>query len=317
MKIGVIGAKGFIGSKLISKLVNSDLQINALSRIEHEKVEGSKISWFKGDLNEIDSLLEFLKNSDVVINCAGEVLNKEKFVSLNYQGTKNLYTASLKNNVSLYIHISSVGVYGLESEGKINESNRHLPTNDYEKSKALADKWLLDQKNIPTIILRPTTVYGPNMPNDSLKALFSAIKKRVFFFIGKKSAIANYISVGNVVEAIYKVLQNYETKKENLSLCEVFNISDDILFSDFIEFICLVSGTKLSKIRIPLSIIEFLIKLNKLSFNFSLALTNERANNISREAEFSNLKFVSVFGNHNIESHQNCIYKCYQEWFVD
>ena len=43
------------------------------------------------------------------------------------------------------------------------------------------------QKQIRTIILRPTTIYGPDMPNQSLKALLNSVLNGKFFFIGSKS----------------------------------------------------------------------------------------------------------------------------------
>ena len=41
-------------------------------------------------------------------------------------------------------------------------------------------------KQIRTIILRPTTIYGPDMPNQSLKALLNSVLNGKFF-IGSKS----------------------------------------------------------------------------------------------------------------------------------
>ena len=65
----------------------------------------------------------------------------------------------------------------------VNEDSEIYAYDEYEQSKINAEKWLFEQKNMNVIILRPTTVYGADMPNQSLKSLFSAILNDRFFFI--------------------------------------------------------------------------------------------------------------------------------------
>ena len=52
------------------------------------------------------------------------------------------------------------------------------------------------------VLLRPSIVYGPEMPNRSLFQWISAIARGLFFFIGPPGAVVNYVHVGGVVSAL-------------------------------------------------------------------------------------------------------------------
>ena len=86
-----------------------------------------------------------------------------------------------------------------------NENTPINPVNAYEISKAAADDLVyqaMTEGGLQGVILRPSNVYGIDMPNQSLFQLIKMIKHGWFFFIGEKGAMANYIHVDNVVNAL-------------------------------------------------------------------------------------------------------------------
>ena len=110
MIISLTGANGFIGNNLLMKLLSHNHTVKVLSTQSgfHESV-----SYHKGDFSSPDNILyEFLMGSDVIINCAGEILDEKKMQSTNVHGVKRLL--NIINNKKLdirFLQLSSAGVY--------------------------------------------------------------------------------------------------------------------------------------------------------------------------------------------------------------
>ena len=313
LRVGVTGGTGFVGRYLLQCLKKRNYSVNALSRKEKKHLS-PEFKWYQGDINDLNSLFNFLENCDVVCNCAGEITNPQNYQKTNFNGVKTLYEASKQAGVDLFIQLSSAGIYKTPSEGFIYEESQLHAYDGYEKSKLDADEWLFSQKEIRTIILRPTTIYGPDMPNQSLKALLNSVLNGKFFFIGSKKAMSSYMSVENLVDAILQVIE----KKEDLSideLCQAYNLSHDISFEEFIDLSSKSLLVKTPKLRIPLVLVLLLLKLNKMSLNLKLPLTENRARALARLSSFSSNKFEDSFLWKPKLPHSVTINNCVKEWF--
>lgn len=67
MKIAIIGATGFVGSKLVKEAADRGLQVTAIAR-NAEKTEPGNINKVSVDVNNVDELSEVLKGHDTVIS---------------------------------------------------------------------------------------------------------------------------------------------------------------------------------------------------------------------------------------------------------
>ena len=128
-KIGITGARGFIGSHLV------------------EAIEDPII--FKWNLDHLDSVRDFVKQCDRIYHVAGK--NREKFDGMilknNLIGTANLLLAmNLENKFPELIFISSTQV----------EWN---PTCEYSIAKFLEEQAVKETKK--WCIYRVPNVYGP------------------------------------------------------------------------------------------------------------------------------------------------------------
>ena len=243
MKVALTGARGFAGRYVLKALESAGHEVLALSR---QPMEGR---WVRGSLEAPPP--ELFAGVDVLVHCAGEVVDPQFFLSTNFEGTKSLYEASCKAGVSKFIHLSSVGVYGPISNGVVTEESPLNPVGEYEKSKAKADEWLLGRdENV--IILRPSIVFGQDMPNDSLRGLVRAVDRGRFFFIGAKGAVAPYIPVEDVADAVVNAL----SMKRG-----IYNLSDDLPLEDFVARISSGLGRKPVRLRAPKWPVSQLAKL--------------------------------------------------------
>jgi len=242
MIIAITGGTGFIGKLLVKKLLQKDHQIRLLSRNPLPKNKG--YVQFKGDLTDpkVD-LSSFLDGVDILYHCAGEVIHQSLMKDLHVNGTKRLLIQA-KGKIGRWVQLSSVGAYGKCRSGIVSEKTKDQPLGVYEITKTKSDN-LVKASEIPYLILRPSNVFGNSMSNKSLYRMFSMIRKGLFFYIGKKGAILNYIHVDDVVEALVSCGES------QTAVGEVFNISQSITVENLITSLSKDSEKQTKVIRLP------------------------------------------------------------------
>ena len=137
----VTGATGFIGSKLVSSLVEKKYSVSTLVRDgKHTSVKTDEIV---GDLTDSDLNFEG-KNFDCVFHLASHTpleKNSKILESVNLNGTKNLFEA-INGRAKSVIYISGLGVFGDPGEKIIDESYLRNPNTKFVKIRLEAEKYL-------------------------------------------------------------------------------------------------------------------------------------------------------------------------------
>lgn len=233
MQVSITGATGLIGKRLVRYYEEQGAKVHVLSRSLHQD-GGGNTRYFQHDLVSCsaDDLAEFVSGSDIVYHCAAELRDSSTMYELNVAGTQKLYQVAVKAGVPRWVQLSSVGVYGRPRRGLVDEAYVPDPQNDYEKSKLAADEWLCAQARqnpVELVILRPSTVFANDMPNQSLFQLFNAVGRGKFFYIGSKQAQLNYVHADDV--AIALVLCGHHAEAAG----ETFIVSEHISLEEFID----------------------------------------------------------------------------------
>lgn len=203
MIVAITGGTGFIGRHLVARHIAQGDEVRCLTR-GSSGIMPSGAKAYLGDLAKPETLVDFVDGADVLYHCAAELRDIAAMQQTNVVGTANLLIAA-EGRVGRWIQLSSTGLYGALHQGLVSEDAEILPSNPYESSKAAADALVLEaasKRNFPCVLLRPSNVYGADMPNQSLFQMIRMIDLGVFFFIGPRGAIANYIHVENVVDAL-------------------------------------------------------------------------------------------------------------------
>jgi nucleoside-diphosphate-sugar epimerase len=282
MIAAITGGTGFVGAALIRHLRSSGkcTEIRVLTR-QASAAQGARV--FRGDLR-YDRLEPFLDGADVLFHCAAELTREADMREVNVGGTQRLIAAAA-GRISRWVQLSSVGVYGRSlSEGVVDEGSPLAPDGTYEVTKAQADELLAAVPGC--VIVRPSIVFGPEMPNRSLYQLVDAVHKGVFFFVGR-DAIANYVYVDDVADALIACACAAGARG-------TYIVSDDRPLEEFIGTIARELGRKPPRLRVPEPAARFAAKAAQ--HLPGVPLTPSRVAALARKVAYPSTRIRSELG---------------------
>ena len=190
MNITLIGASGFVGTRLLG-LLNEEPQGYTLRNIDKQQSHFFPQVTEIGDVRDIDILKTKLANTDVVVLLAAEhrddVSPTSLYYDVNVEGMKNVLAAMEANGVKRIVFTSSVAVYGLNKDNP-NEEHPADPFNHYGKSKWQAEQvlqeWYKTHPDWNINILRPTVIFGERN-RGNVYNLLRQISSGKFLMVGK------------------------------------------------------------------------------------------------------------------------------------
>lgn len=228
MKILVTGASGFIGSFIVEKGLELGYEVwagvrptSSLAYLQDKRIHLIELTF--GNPSELErQISEFAKKEgrwDCVIHAAGatKCLDKNDFMRINYEGTKNLVETLLKLNIcpSQFIYLSSLSIFGPVREEQpyapICDSDEAHPNTAYGKSKIMSEAYLRNIPDLPYVIFRPTGVYGPREKDYFQMAV--SIKQHIDFSVGYRPQVITFIYVKDLVKAIYLAIEKGVTRR--------------------------------------------------------------------------------------------------------
>ena len=213
MKITMIGASGFIGTRLLGLLAEE------ASQYEVKNIDLQPSHFFNdvtviGDVRNQQEIDEGLKGADVVVLLAAQHRDDISPVSLYYDtnvgGMEVTLKAMEKNGCKRIIFFSSVAVYGLNKKNP-DENHPADPFNHYGKSKWQAEhvlqRWYESHTDWNINIIRPTVVFGERN-RGNVYNLLKQISSGKFLMVGKGENKKSMAYVGNIVAFVKFLIDN-------------------------------------------------------------------------------------------------------------
>ncbi len=227
MKVLVTGSSGYVGRHLVKKFSEKGIETRAFVRptsniAQLKPLKNVEIVY--GDLRDLLSVYRAVEGMAVVVH-AGALVSDwglyQEFYEINCLGTKNVLDACMKAGVHKLIYISTIDVLDLRKKRVVDENLPYDPrAREYSRSKIEAEKLVREHmKRIPTVILRPPAVYGPDDPQCTTRALNMA-RKNLLFHVSRGKGIFPHIYIDNLTEGILLAAQKEEASGKT------FNISD-------------------------------------------------------------------------------------------
>jgi nucleoside-diphosphate-sugar epimerase len=247
----VSGATGFIGGRLVKRLVDEGRPVRCLVRESSDtsQLEQLEVELAVGDLTSAASLARIVEGCDYVFHCGALVSDwatTDEITQTNVVGTRNLLEASVGASVQRFVHFSSTDVYGHPHVGAVDETYAASRVgNWYARTKLDAEgevRRVQAAHDLDVVVLRPATVYGPGS-TDVVGEIARAMRSRSMLLIDGGRAIAGLCFVDNLLDAAVLALQHEAAPGG------VFNISDglEITWREFTDG--LAEGLGFSKVR--------------------------------------------------------------------
>lgn len=245
-KVLITGAGGFIGKSLVRKALSLGAKVTALeidpSKAERLRAE-FKIDVILGSLLDHNNRAQALNGVDTVIHTAAimkESGSMEEFRRTNVDATYQLADEAKKSKVKVFVHLSSVMVYGFHYPPYITENGPlRGEENPYCQTKIEGEQALMplnSPKKFGVIIIRPGDVYGPGSAPWVTRPL-EVMDKGLFALPSGGKGIMNLTYVDNLADSIFLAI-------EKDAYGEIFNITDGkaVTWAEYFKDLANISG---------------------------------------------------------------------------
>ena len=226
----ITGANGFLGRHLSKALLVTGAKVSHFfrSNVSSFHNEETQIALDLTDSKKVKEIISILRPNYVIhlagtkerVNSGAQFLNSYE---INVSISLNVIDACLDlSNFKRLVFLGSCDEYG-QAASPYEETQREMPANAYGLSKLAVTKilsGLYQSYQFPSVVLRPTVIYGPNQGNEMfLSALIQSLLAKKDFAMTQGDQFRDFVYVDDVVDAILKAI-----KAGNQVDGKVFNI---------------------------------------------------------------------------------------------
>ncbi len=207
----VTGGSGFIGGRLIARLLAEGWTVRALARSDASSaaVEALGAAAVRGELGDREAMSSGAEGCEVSFHLAAHLGDSgpwEEFKRGNVIGTANVLAASEAAGVRRFVHCGTeAALMAGEPLVDVDETTPLRPDSKapYPASKARAEQLVraANRDGFETVVLRPRFVWGEG-DTTLLPAISEMIAKGRFAWVGGGRNLTAITHVGNVVEGL-------------------------------------------------------------------------------------------------------------------
>ena len=224
----VTGGAGYIGSKLVTKLLDNNFKVTVLDKLNYSKKSLSHLAgnkrfiFIKWDVINKKIMKSLLRKNEIIITLAALVgaplceKKKSEAIAVNYESIKLLM--NLVNKKHKIIYLTTNSGYGVGKKNKHCDENSPLnPISLYGSTKVKSEKIIMKFKN--SIAFRLATVFGNSyrMRSDLMVNNFVLNSLRMKkLTIYEPNFRRNFIHINDVVSAIIFSINNFNKLKSNI-----------------------------------------------------------------------------------------------------
>ena len=208
-KVFVTGATGFIGGRLVEKLLLEEgAAVIAYVRnwSQCARLARFPVQMVKGSLTDRDAINDAMSGSSVVFHLAFDPSG----LDVNLDGLRSLAAAAKNNGARRFVHVSTISVYEPLPDGVVTERSPAEPIGQfYADTKLAIEREVLrlhEEEALPAVIIQPTVVYGPFSKPWTDGPATQLLNGDVVLPDGG-SGICNAVYVDDVVQALFSAAE--------------------------------------------------------------------------------------------------------------
>ena len=209
MRAFVTGGSGFVGGRLVERLVRDGWSLRALARSDEAAARVSALGAevVRGSLEDDASLVRGARGSEVVFHAAAKVEDWGSwadFRRVNVEGTKGVLRAAVDAGVRRFVHVGTEAAL-LRGQPLVFADERaplafQSPA-PYSATKAEAEAAVVGTSGVETVVVRPRFVWGPG-DTTLLPAMVELVRSGRFRWIGGGRHLTSTCHVDNCVHGL-------------------------------------------------------------------------------------------------------------------
>ncbi|MEA2350152.1 MAG: hypothetical protein QOG86_1093 [Thermoleophilaceae bacterium] len=256
----VTGGSGFIGGRLIRRLVADGWRVRALARSDRSAsaVEQAGAEAVRGDLDQVESMRAGAEGCDFAFHAAAYVKNwgtREDFERGNVVGTKNALEAARSAGVRRFVHVGTEAA--LLAGQPLRDADETEPLRPdspalYSSTKAQAEQAVRDAnaEGFETVVVRPRFVWGVGDAS-ILPSLKQAVERGRFSWIdgGRHRTSTTHVDNPGVGLGL---------GAERGRPGEVYFVTDGepVVFRDFVTELLATQGVEIPDKKVPAGVVR-------------------------------------------------------------
>jgi nucleoside-diphosphate-sugar epimerase len=238
----VTGATGFIGARLVKRLVSRGFAVRAMA-VERDPLvgalDGVRCEIAPGDITRTETLAAPLAGVGTVVHLAAVLLADDPalFRRVNLEGTRNLVAASMAAGARHFVYVSAAAA-------------GYRVRTSYGETKHLAEQLMHDPSGRTNFtIVRPTLVFGPGGGGQELVRWVDQLRRFRWFIplVGRGGARKRWVHVDDLVEGLARLVD------QPISYGKTYNFggSDAHSMREYTEIVCRRLGLTAPIVAVP------------------------------------------------------------------
>jgi nucleoside-diphosphate-sugar epimerase len=254
-EVFVTGGSGFVGGRLIARLVADGHTVRALARSESAAGRVSQLGAVavRGDLTDVASLRAAAAGAELAFHAAARTTrdgDRARFWADNVDGTANVVRAVREAGVRRLVHVGTEAalmagrpLVNVDETAPLRPDSRAW----YAASKAAAEQLVrtANSDSLQTVVLRPRFVWGPGDAT-VLPELVAMVKSGRFAWVGGGRHLTDTTHIDNAVEGLVLAAQRGVPG-------EAYFVTDGkpVVFRDFVTELLATQGVSAPTRSLP------------------------------------------------------------------